>query len=820
MRFLLLARILIGLILLTFTVSGQLRLDPQTQELDLDETISFRIIGAIPGASLFVSVSYPTMGERDWMTATRVGDRVDVTTLPKATNLKTGTYLGYVSVVMNGTLVARATVKFTRIRDEVRYRFYSANQLITGNQIDITSASSTVTIQIDYNGNAGVVPNKPFRLVAESSDPASPWLDANPKTGATGLTTGVVTMTVDARNLASRSAPYTGVVLVYDPAKPDDQSSLLVNLMVTGTPPGTRLTQGMPTPYSLATPGLANGERGYWVDVPQGSGRLRVEASGTSPISIHARWEQEVGVDGSLILADASSAESTQPVLELTQFTSPALKPGRYYIALNLGGGTSTGYIAYEITATGAPGLSNPVIAQIAAGAEWKTTILLVNKGDSPSTFSLRFRDSSGVNWPVALLRLGPNQADLGTLSTLTDTIPAGGFYTYQTREQPQAAVRQGYAELVSGAGIAGQAIFQQAAAGGFDYEAASPMALGAKRFALPFDNVAADGINTVTSMALVNSATVGATVTARIRDELGQLQDTRMIQMTAGQHRAETLTALLGNAVQNRRGLVEFESNGPDITALGLRFRRPFTSFPTVPVGAAPGSEGALMISQIAAGADWKTTIILVNSSETPQNFTLRFRDQSGFDWPLALRRVGPDAAVLGATASLSATIPAWGTITYQSVDAPQAAVRSGYAQVSSGGGVRGLAIFQQRSSAGFDYEAAVQLQPAVRRFILPFDNVGSGGRVTQTGLAMANPSPNPNPVNAKIRDESGQVTDLVSTVMRPWEQFAEQLSVLFGPPVNGRRGTVEFDATGSEVGAVGLRFRGPFSSFAIVPK
>jgi len=652
---------------------------------------------------------------------------------------------------------------------------------------------------------------KDFKIIAQANDPGAGWLDVNPKDGRT---LAPLTLTLNPTGLASRSDPYTGTVLVYEASNPDNQSALTVNLNVTNAPAGKVLTSGKSEPFLLSGPILGNGENGYWIDVPDGSAELEIQATANVPVKIYARRNQDVRPGASGIDADAVTPQAAlQASLGVD---APALQAGRYYIAVEIvGSGVASGYIAAQVSAVGSH--SNPVMSQIAIGGDWKTTVVLVNTSDSPSAFAMRFRDDNGADWPVSLLRLGPTQTDLGNISNLSDTIPAGGMFTYQTREQPQAQIRSGYAELISGTGIRGQAIFQQTNAGGFDYEAAVPMSAGSKHFLLAFDNVTSEGIATSTAMALVNQAS-GAQVTARVRDELGQLLDTRQLSLTAGQHRADTLVGLVGSSVSGRRGTVEFSSDGSDVAALGLRFRGPFTSFAVVSAGSAQPNPTNPVIAQIAVGVDWKTRIVLVNTTDTAQNFTLRFRQTEGVDWSLALDRVGPNPASLPASSAISGTIPPFSAYTYQT--RPQTNLAVGFAELTAGLGIQGQAIFQQTLINGPVYEAASPMEIGAKRFLVPFDNVTASNRPTTTSMAIVNPSTTAASVQVQIRDESGQTLGTKSFTLNPGQHTADTLAGMLGAMVNEKRGTAEFTMTGPGVNALGLRFRGPFTSFAIIPK
>jgi hypothetical protein len=803
-------------LLLCCLAHGQVRIDPPTQEIPFNDSITYQVLGVPQGVQISVSINYPAGGRRDWLTASRSGNVITVTTIQATIiNFKTGVYIGYLDVNVAGIVTKRALVVLNRIRDEVRFRFRQPGQTLNFDKLSISDSSRSVNLLLDYMGNSGNSEAKDFKIITQANEPGPTWLDVNPKQGTT---LAAVTLTLNPVGLASRSDPYTGTVLVYEASQPDNQTALTVNFTVTNGPAGKPLTSGKSEPFLLTGPIVGNGENGYWIDVPDGSAELEIQATSNLPVKIYARRNQDVRPGVSGIDADAATP---QPALQASLgVDAPNLQAGRYYIAIEIvGAGVASGYIAAQVSSVS--NHSNPVMSQIATGGDWKTTVVLVNTSDSPSAFALRFRDDNGADWPVSLLRLGPTQADLGNVSNLSDTIPPGGMFTYQTREQPQAQIRSGYAELVTGTGIKGQAIFQQTNPGGFDYEAAVPMSAGSKHFLLAFDNVTADGIATNTATALVNqNQGSGTQITARVRDEQGQLLDTRQISLSAGQHRADMLLGLLGSSVSGKRGTVEFESDGSDIAALGLRFRGPFTSFGVVPAGGAQPNPTNPVIAQIALGADWKTRVLLVNTTNTAQSFTLRFRQSggAGADWLVALDRIGPNPATLPAASTISDTIPPFSVFTYQTRPQPNVAV--GFAELTAGLGIQGQAIFQQTLTNGPVYEAASPMEIGGKRFILPFDNLIAANRPTTTSMAIVNPTTSSASVQVQIRDESGQSLGTQAFTLNPGEHYADTLAGMLGAMVNAKRGTAEFTITGPSINALGLRFRGPFTSFAIIPK
>src|SRR5204862_547167 len=133
--------------------------------------------------------------------------------------------------------------------------------------------------------------------------------------------------------------------------------------------------------------------------------------------------------------------------------------------------------ISVELTVTGAGPVitTRQVLAHIADGDGWKTTIILVNADTTSSqTFSLKFWPGLATS-PARLLSL--DGVDQLVDSALTNrTIPPGGSLTIQTRGLDSGSLWQGWGELTSSSGINGAAIFRKQVSASQDSEGAVPI--------------------------------------------------------------------------------------------------------------------------------------------------------------------------------------------------------------------------------------------------------------------------------------------------------------------------------------------------------
>ncbi|HEY3440912.1 MAG TPA: hypothetical protein VGK29_09180 [Paludibaculum sp.] len=226
------------------------------------------------------------------------------------------------------------------------------------------------------------------------------------------------------------------------------------------------------------------------------------------------------------------------------------------------------------------------LLSQLADGGtvdSWQTTIVLVNLDTQPAPFTLKFWSPNGV--PLAV----PITGQAAPVTTISNTIAAGGTQTITTQggsTNPfgggSTPLITGWTELLSNNSVGGIAVFRQRVTGRPDFEAGVTATASGRNFLLPYDNTE----NFVTSMAIVNTnATTGATVSVTLRDESGTVLGTDSIGLNP---RGQFSFRLIDRfpLLANRRGVVEFITNGPDISGLGLRFNPSgaYTSLPALP--------------------------------------------------------------------------------------------------------------------------------------------------------------------------------------------------------------------------------------------
>ena len=136
----------------------------------------------------------------------------------------------------------------------------------------------------------------------------------------------------------------------------------------------------------------------------------------------------------------------------------------------------------------------------MAFGGQWTTGLSAISSGTAGGSFSVSFYGDTGNS--LAL----PFTGGLGSLSTLTDTVPPGGIRYYEA-ENPSVGDLSGWALVTADDSVAAQATFRRHTPDGHFYEAAVPSGGGYSRFVMPFDvtTFAPAGAQLFTAFAVVN---------------------------------------------------------------------------------------------------------------------------------------------------------------------------------------------------------------------------------------------------------------------------------------------------------------------------
>ena len=234
----------------------------------------------------------------------------------------------------------------------------------------------------------------------------------------------------------------------------------------------------------------------------------------------------------------------------------------------------SNGNSFTTIPVTPTAAASSGSMAHIVSGGGWRTIFYVANTTGRTSTITLKFFDDAGNSLPLPLTFLQTG-ATL-TAATVTKTLANGATLAIQAQGL-DAQVALGSAQLTSDFGANAFALFRYDPSG---QEATVPFETrNASAYVLAFDNTAP----LATGVAIANLSSQAASVGMILRDDAGNTLQTTTIPVPANGHYAFVLGGVYTQAA-GRRGTVEFDSVGAQISVLGIRANgNAFTSIPVL---------------------------------------------------------------------------------------------------------------------------------------------------------------------------------------------------------------------------------------------
>ena len=225
-------------------------------------------------------------------------------------------------------------------------------------------------------------------------------------------------------------------------------------------------------------------------------------------------------------------------------------------------------------------------------------------------------------------------------------------------------------------------------------------------------------------------------------------------------------------------------------------------------------------VISQVAAGLGWDTTIYLVNTSPSIINSAMiMFHGDNGGPMFVAVT-TSQQGFTQSITASSLTFIMNPATTVVIHTTAPQtAALQQGWADVDATPGVGSYAIFRQTLPNGVVAEGTSaqqgNFQPSL---VLPFDNASNN--TTTVGLVSLSTAPVT--ITATSYDENGVLLGASQTIamLNPLGHTAFAIPTMI-PATAGKRGFVRFDnSTSDGISGIGFSFGSQLGgSFTSVP-
>ena len=228
-------------------------------------------------------------------------------------------------------------------------------------------------------------------------------------------------------------------------------------------------------------------------------------------------------------------------------------------------------------------------------------------------------------------------------------------------------------------------------------------------------------------------------------------------------------------------------------------------------------------VISQVAAGSGWDTTIYLINTSPMAINSaTVTFHNDIGSPLFLAVTTSQQGFVQSITNSSLTFIMNPSTTVTIHTTASQNAALQQGWADIAATPGIGSYAIFRQTLPNGVVAEGTSaqqgNFQPGL---IVPFDNTSSN--TTTVGLVSLSSAPVV--ITATIWDENGTFIGSPQSIpaLNPLGHTAFAIPTMF-PATNGKRGFVRFDNSNTDnlsgiVFSFGSLLGGSFTSVPTLP-
>lgn len=278
------------------------------------------------------------------------------------------------------------------------------------------------------------------------------------------------------------------------------------------------------------------------------------------------------------------------------------------------------------------------------------------------------------------------------------------------------------------------------------------------------------DERGTQTGIALANPSAQTATVRLRLRDSSGKEVSSKFLTLDAGHHTAtfvfQQFDQQLVGPGSNFTGSLTFESD-QKLAAITLRQNHNklgeplYTTLPVADPAAAP-SLTPMVFPQIAAGDNYVTQLILLNTSAGKLTGRVRFTASNGS--PLLLRLNGE------VNSAFNYAIEPQGTYSAE-LDRP-AGLGVGYAVITPDAGMAapsGSAVFQFKIDGSVVTEAGVGASPSTTQARIYVDNAAS-----YTGVAVASATGQPAEVLFTLLDSAGFTLQTTTRILPPGGHLA----------------------------------------------
>lgn len=441
--------------------------------------------------------------------------------------------------------------------------------------------------------------------------------------------------------------------------------------------------------------------------------------------------------------------------------------------------------------------------AQIAEGDPFNTSIILVNPGTGAASGSVNLFADDGAAFMTIL------EGQLS--SSFRFSVPARGTLRLDTSST--SMLRAGWARIVSdSSALAGTIVFIARGGGRIVAEAGVCPSDRSEAFTMFVDSVSP----AVTGLGLGNTGTRSTSVSLTLRDRQGNtFGPQRAITLAPLEHRSEFIHELFTDVagILNFQGTLSAASNAGPVAAVALRLDNPdLSALTTVPVQSQAGST-TTYFPQIANGANFRTSIVVINPSTVDASGQLRFFRSDGAGFPLPLTGGTSESSV-------GVRIPARGAVRLDSTG--RGSLQAGWAVLTTDVAVTANAVFQTFSGPAVISEAGVSASRLIRRFTIFVDTIGTA----RTGLALANPVAAPVSMTMRLFNKNGAevTTSPVRLTLLPNQHISRFIDQLLPnvPGIAEFEGSLLVEADG-DISAVSFRFDNfdlsGFTTLCVIP-
>ena len=239
-----------------------------------------------------------------------------------------------------------------------------------------------------------------------------------------------------------------------------------------------------------------------------------------------------------------------------------------------------------------------------------------------------------------------------------------------------------------------------------------------------------------------------------------------------------------------------------------------------TLPLGLtvadnSPSASRVGVLSQIAMGGGWTSSLYLINNSHSALPVTVNFYGDDGTPLNLTATLVQGGSSQTQTASTASATLNPYATLLIQS-DGQSSTAVTGWADVLSTAPLAGYTVFHYTSQGGVQSEGTVALETSPQTtFQLPYDNTNG----LTTAVAITNLAPVfTSTITATLWDTSGTPLAVRTLSLPSLGHVAFALTDHF-PEAAGNRGIVVFsNITGGNITGLGLRVN-PAGGITSVP-